>query len=228
MECDPAPAAGPSQRIVVVMDATDGLSPAQRQDIWSRIRPLADRAPPDSVFHLFEVRSDAPGGFREVATVARPPHPCEVDHWTDNPDQRAAQWVPRYLRPLRDALGVMARATPSESSAILQAIQAAARRFDPETGAVGHLVLVSDLLQNVGVDFYRGVPAFSRFRDSAVYRDVRTRRLEGVELTVLRLPPRRPGGVDEEAVLGFWTAYFTDQGLLGAGDAFVAVEGAPR
>lgn len=210
------------------MDATDGLSPAQRQDIWSRIRPLAERAPADSVFHLFEVRSDAPGGFREVATVARPPHPCEVDHWTDNPDQRATQWVPRYLRPLRDALGAMARAAPSESSAILQAIQAAATRFDSDSGFVGHLVLVSDLLQNVGVDFYRGVPAFSRFRESAVYRAVRTRRLEGVDLTVLRLPPSRPGVVDEEAVRRFWADYFTDQGVVGAGEPFLAVEGAPR
>lgn len=208
------------------MDATDGLSRAQREDIWSRVRALAERATPDSVFHLFEVRSDAEGGFREVAGVERPPHPCEVDHWSDNPEQRAAQWVPRYLRPLRDALGGMARAGPSPSSPILQAVQAAARRFDPDSGARGHLVLVSDLLQNVGVDFYRGIPRFPDFRASRLYREVSTRRLAGAALTVLQLPPNRPGSVDEAALLQFWKDYFTDQGMLAGEGAFLPVEGA--
>ena len=146
------------QTVVVVMDATDGLSRPQREDMWSRIRPVADQAPAGSVFHLFEVRSEASGGVRELGTIRRPPHPCEVNHWSDNPDQRAAQWAPRYLRPLRDALGAMSRAAPSDSSAILQALSAAARAFGESPDSEGRLILVSDLLQNVGVDFYRGSP----------------------------------------------------------------------
>ena len=214
------------ETVVVVMDATDGLSRPQREDMWSRIRPVADRAPAGSVFHLFEVRSEAPGGVRELGVVRRPPHPCEVNHWSDNPDQRAAQWAPRYLRPLRDALGTMSRAAPSDSSAILQALSAAARPFGESPAAEGWLILVSDLLQNVGVDFYRGVPDFDRFRESALYREVRTRWLAGVRLTVLQLPPRREGLVDEAALRRFWAAYFTDQGMLDVETAFLPVEGA--
>ena len=214
------------ETVVVVMDATDGLSRPQREDMWSRIRPVADRAPAGSVFHLFEIRSDAPGGVRELGVVRRPPHPCEVNHWSDNPDQRAAQWAPRYLRPLRDALGAMSRAAPSDSSAILQALSAAARAFGESPEAEGRLILVSDLLHNVGVDFYRGVPDFGRFRDSALYREVRTRWLAGVRLNVLQLPPRREGLVDEEALRRFWAAYFTDQGMLEVATAFLPVEGA--
>ena len=214
------------QTLAVVVDATDGLSPAQRDDMWSRIRPLAERAPAGSVFHLFEVRSEAPGGVRETAAVRRPPHPCEVNHWSDNPDQRAAQWAPLYLKPLRDALGAMSRAGPSDSSAILQAVQAASRRFPDSLETEGRLILISDLLQNVGVDFYRGVPDFAAFTTTSLYRDVRSRRLAGARLTVLQLPPNREGRVGEDALRDFWTAYFADQGMLDVDAAFWPVEGA--
>ena len=214
------------QVIAVVMDATDGLSGAQRADIWSRVRRFAESAPAESSFHLFEVRSEAPGGVREVARISRPPHPCEVSHWSDNPDQRAAEWAPLYLRPLRDALGSVSRAGPSDSSAILQAVQSAAPRFVDMEEAQGHLILISDLMHNVGVDFYRGVPRFGEFQASSLYREVRSRGLDGARLTVLQLPPSRDGVADAGALRDFWTAYFTDQGMLGVDTAFLPVEGA--
>ena len=225
-ECAGWPTGGQPLSLVILMDATDGLSRAQREDVWSRIRPLAERAPPGSSLHLFEVRPGA-DAFREVAAIPRPPHPCEVDHWSDNPDQRAAQWAPAYLRPLRDALGAAARANPSDSSPILEGIQAAARRFGEE-GADGHLVLVSDLMQHTGaLSFYRGVPTLADFRASPLYREMRTRRLEGVALTVLQLPPGGAATGREAAVRAFWTAWFQDQGMVGVGEAFLPVEG-PR
>jgi len=215
------------QTIVVLMDATDGLSRPQREDMWSRIRPVAEQAPAGSALHLFEVRAEAPGGARGRGEIRRPPHPCEVSHWTDNPDQRAAQWAPRYLRPLRDALGAMSRAAPSDSSAILQAVHAAARRFGDAPESEGHLILVSDLLQNAGVDFYRGVPEFSRFRETALHRDTETRLLEGIRITVLQLPPQREGLVDAAALRMFWESWFRGQGMTGVEEAFVPIEG-PR
>ena len=224
--CNDWAAGLPPQIVAVVVDATDGLSGAQRADIWSRLRGVADRAPAGSRFHLFEVRSEAPGGFREAAVIARPPHRCEVSHWSDNPDQRAAQWAPLYLRPLRDALGSMSRAGPSDSSAILQAVQAAARRFVDSGEARGHLILISDLMQNVGVDFYRGIPGFGDFRATSLYREVRSRGLHGAALTVLQLPPRRDGLVDGAALRDFWSAFFADQGVAGVDTAFLPVEGA--
>lgn len=208
------------------MDATDGLSGGQRADIWSRVRGVAESAPAGSVFHLFEVRSEAPGGVRDTGRIRRPPHPCEVGHWSDNPDQRAAQWAPLYLRPLRDALGSMSRAGPSDSSAILQAVQSAARRFVESGEAQGHLILISDLMHNVGVDFYRGIPGFEEFRASSLYREVRSRGLNGAALTVLHLPPRRDGLADEAALRRFWADYFTDQGMASVDAAFLPVEGA--
>lgn len=224
--CADWPAGLPPQVIAVVVDATDSLSGAQRADIWSRIRGVADRAAAGSRFHMFEVRSEAPGGVREAAQIARPPHPCEVSHWSDNPDQRAAQWAPLYLRPLRDALGSMSRAGPSDSSAILQAVQAAARRFVESGEARRQLILISDLMQNVGVDFYRGIPGFGEFRATSLYREVRSRGLNGAALTVLQLPPSRDGLVDEPALRDFWSAFFTDQGMAGVDAAFLPVEGA--
>ena len=194
--------------------------------MWSRIRPLAESAPAGSIFHLYEVRSEAPGGFRQVAAVPRPPHPCEVSHWSDNPDQRAAQWAPLYLRPLRDALGAMSRAGPSDSSAVLQAVQAAARQLADAPRSEGRLILISDLMQNAGVDFYRGVPEFAAFRESGLYREVRSRGLAGAHLSVLQLPPNPGGRADERSLRRFWADYFTDQGMLGVDVAFVSVEGA--
>ncbi|MXZ59719.1 MAG: hypothetical protein F4228_07940 [Acidobacteria bacterium] len=226
--CADWPAGLPPWTLAVVVDATDGLSRPQREDMWSRVRPLADAAPAGSVFHLYEVRSDAAGGVREVAVVRRPPHPCEVNHWSDNPDQRAAQWAPLYLQPLRDALGSMSRAGPSDSSAILQAVQSAARRFVDSAEARGHLILISDLMQNVGVDFYRGIPGFEDFRATSLYREVRSRGLQGAALTVLQLPPSRDGLVDELALRDFWSAFFTDQGMVGVDAAFLPVEGTRR
>lgn len=158
--------------------------------------------------------------------VRRPPHPCEVTHWSDNPEQRAAQWAPLYLRPLRDALGAMSRAGPSTSSAILQAVQTASRRFPDSLETDAHLILISDLLQNVGVDFYRAIPDFGVFRTTSLYREVHTRRLAGARLTVLQLPPGSGGRVDEETLRSFWTAYFSDQGMRDVENAFLHVEGA--
>ncbi|MDE3262260.1 MAG: hypothetical protein OYL41_09795 [Acidobacteriota bacterium] len=223
--CADWPAGLPPEVIAVVVDATDGLSEAQRADVWSRVRGVAEAAPAGSVFHLFEVRSVARGGVRESARISRPPHHCEVSHWSDNPDQRAAQWAPLYLRPLRDGLGSMSRAGPSDSSAILQAVQSAARRFVDSEEARGHLILISDLMQNVGVDFYRGIPPFEDFRATSLYREVGSRGLNGAALTVLQLPPSRDGLVDDRALRDFWSAFFTDQGMLEVETAFLAVEG---
>lgn len=216
----------------VVVDATDGLSAAQRADMWSYIRPIADDAHAGSIFHLYEVRSTVPGGFREVSTVPRPPHRCEVNSWSDNPAQREAQWEPLYLEPLRDALGEMARAESSESSAVFQAVQAAARRFndDRETSqqnASHQLILVSDLMQNVGVDFYSDIPDFDDFKESSLYRYVRTRHLEGADVTVLQLalPKRVREFVDETALQDFWRAYFEEQEV--AAVKFNEVQGSP-
>ncbi len=202
------------------MDATDGLSRPQREDMWSRIRPVAEDAPAGSRFHLFEVGDEA----RLAASIQRPPHACEVSHWNDNPDQRRAQWANSYLRPLRDALGALSRAAPSDSSPIAQAVHAAARRFDDAPEAERRLILVSDLIQNARADFYRGVPDFARFRESALFGDVRTRLLEGATVTVMQLPPQRDGLADEAALRRFWTDYFADQG---AEAEFVRLEG-PR
>ena len=217
----------PPQQIVLVVDATDGLSRAQRDDLWSRIRPLADQATPDSVFHIYEITDVSERGFRRVASVERPPHWCEVGFWRDNPRMRKRQWRSRYLQPLRSALARAVHADPSDSSAILQGIQAAARHFanNPDASpADGHLILVSDLMQNRGVNFYEGIPAFADFAETAFYQGVRTRRLHGVRLTVLRLPTRT-AGADQDALLRFWTDYFESHRMRGVRRAFFGIEG---
>ena len=230
-ECADWPAeARPAQQIVVIVDATDGLSRPQRDDLWSRIRPLADRAPAGSALHIHEIRDGAESGFRLVASVRRPPHWCEVGFFGDNPKLRKKQWRSRYLRPLRRALARAARAGPSGSSAILQGVQAAARHFDgggtgsAERDPENHLVLVSDLMQNDGADFYRRVPSFADFSGTRLYRELRTRHLRGARLTVLRLPTRGRG-VDPEALRHFWTEYFESQGMRRVRSGFLDLEG---
>ena len=217
----------PPQQVVVVLDATDGLSRAQRDDLWSRIRPLADRAPPDSVFHIYEITDVSKHGFRRVSSVKRPPHWCEVGFWRDNPQMRKKQWSSRYLQPLRKALARAAHAGPSDSSAILQGIQAAARHFaddSDESGSESHLVLVSDLMQNRGISFYDGLPSFADFSETALHRDVRTRHLRDARLTVLRLPGRRPE-VEEGALTSFWVEYFESQGMRRVRSGLFELEG---
>lgn len=216
------------QQIVVVVDATDGLSRPQRDDLWSRIRPLADRAAPDSEVHIYEITDVAERGFRRVASVRRPPHWCEVGFWRDNPEMRRKQWRSRYLQPLRMALARAAHARPSDSSAILQGVQAAARHFASgadDSRHDGHLVLVSDLMQNRdAVNFYRGIPLFSDFARTTPARGLWTRHLRGVQLTVLRLPTRE-GELDRNGLKQFWIDYLESHGMRRVRSGFLDLEG---
>ena len=204
-------------RYAVVVDATEGFSRAQKRSLAREVGALAANAPPKSVFHIWQVHGQWEDGYRRLASVCRPPRSDEVNNWLDNLNQRRVRWEPRFLRPLEAALARAANAEPSETSAILQAIQAAAADFrgtGGESPDQGRLVLVSDLMQHQGDSFYEAVPTLSDFRRTPLYRGVKAKALRGAQLTVLRLPLRDPG-VSEAALLRFWTGYFRDQGMRG-------------
>ncbi len=205
-------------RYVVVVDASEGFSDSQRAALWREVESLAEESRPKSVFHVYQIHAQREAGFGLVPPpVCRPPRGSEVSIIWDNPPLRDAQWEPRFIKPLQQAVFSAASGGESEASPILEAIQAAADHFrGARQGPPDQyrLLLVSDLMQFSGESFYEAVPTIEEFRETLLYRGVRTRRLKDVSITVLRMPVR-PHGVPDAQLVGFWAAYFRDQGMRG-------------
>jgi hypothetical protein len=131
-----------------------------------------------------------------------------------NPEMAHQKWV-MFSERLDAEIQRLMSAPESQTSAILEAIQAVAlRTFDLPAydGIPKHLVIVSDLLQNVPgrLSQYDGIESFSQFKQSSYYSDVRAD-LSGVSVTILYLVrPNAPQRWPEHRL--FWEEYLHAQG----------------
>lgn len=210
------PLGGPSAVTVILVDATDPLTPIQRDAVLTRLeRTVSTLREHEKV----EVLSIDPSvdPLKPGFEICRPPKPEETSDWNGNKDLARQQFEGVFRPKLEQVLGRAVVQPESARSPIMEAVQAVTvsvfQKADTEAGKTlpKRLVIVSDLMENgEGGSHYRGVPRFEDFRNTEAYRRLRAH-MDGIEVDILYL-----GRADARAVQGvshteFWQDYFHDQ-----------------
>jgi len=207
--CPPGPSRG---GLVVVLDLTDAIDPAQMRRVRAEIARAVAGAPDWSEVAVGAVRPIAEGDG-VAFSACKPLDGADASELTQNPRQIRARYEAAFLAPLGAVLDEMAVVQGADSSPIMETIQATISQAPGWAEASGQrrLLLVSDLLQHSDAfSLYRG-GGWDAFRKTSGY-DRLSRNLEDVSVDILRLP--RPGarGPDPEAVDDFWAGYLDRQG----------------
>lgn len=209
------PVNGADSYTAVVVDLTDPLTVAQKQDLINQLEALRNDVPKYGRISLFQV---APAGdqlLRPVLDLCNPGDGSELSEANANPAAARERWEEEFSKPLDAAFRSLAEASGAETSPILQSVQSVALTKLQKPAAKGKprkLVLVSDLLQNAhGVDFYKHVPTWEELKRSEPYQTAKAD-LTGVDMEIWMLT--RPGlsHLQNTKLAQLWAQAFTKQG----------------
>jgi hypothetical protein len=209
------PVDGADTYTAVVVDLTDPLTVAQKQDLVNQLEDLRNDIPKYGRVSLFKV---APAGgqlLQPVLDLCNPGDGSELSETNANPAAARKRWEAGFSKPLDAAFRSLAEASGAESSPILQSVQSVAltklQRPDAK-GKPRKLVLVSDLIQHTpGLDFYKHVPTVDELTRSEPYQTAKAD-LRGVEMEIWMLT--RPGlaHLQNTKLAQLWADAFTEQG----------------
>jgi hypothetical protein len=206
---------GPSAVTVVLVDATDTITPVQRMAIANRLTRLSADMRANERLAIFEIvpgRNDLVPSFSRC----RPATAAETSQLTGN-RRLAAERFDKAFKPAVDhTVESLLQRAPAEASPIMEGVQAASvaalQTSDLAPDAPRRLIVISDMLQNSPVaSHYQGVPDFSKFRSSPAFAKVRSD-LSGVDVVLLYLRRDNAENVQGLNHVDFWSRWFSDQG----------------
>jgi hypothetical protein len=203
---------GPSGYLLILLDLTDPVEPAQASRIRGAIEDVVDASPQGTMTALGVVSTDAArmgSGF----ALCKPRSARDAGEMTENRRMVEERYRKGFAIPLERTLDAMLAAPEEDASPIMEGIQALAATtngFLPAGERHGRLIVVSDLLQNSdAMSFYRGED-WSDFEKSGRSQEM-AQNLDRVEVDLMRIA--RDGDGDKlQAVREFWQEYFTRQG----------------
>jgi len=210
------PKAGPKALTVILVDATDAMTPVQKASVQARLDATIAKL---QQYEAVDVDSIEPGAdlLHPEFRVCRPPSADETSDWTGNKTLARQQFDDVFKPRLREVLEKAADRPGSDASPIMEAIQqVAVGAFHKADVAAGkplpkRLVIVSDMLENgAGGSHYKSVPDFATFAQSEAYRRL-SAELEGVDVDILYLSRSDAAGVQGEPHAHFWRQYFSQQ-----------------
>ncbi|MDO1560119.1 hypothetical protein Q0812_11845 [Brevundimonas sp. 2R-24] len=207
--------AEPASVVLLLVDVTDPMTVAQRQDFQNQLAVLRNSIPRYGKLVVMKVDSAADRLLEPVIVRCNPGRAEDVSEWTGNPGRVQRMHAEEFVLPLNEAFTDLSRASGSTRSPILESVQSAAltELLAPEVqGLPRRLILASDLLQNTDtVSFYRGLPSAEAFVESAAFRRVRTD-LRDVEAEIWMLERSDTTRTQPRALVDLWDALLTAQG----------------
>ena len=207
------PESGPKEVLVVLLDLSDPLSPVQRNRLESELVRRFEETPDGTMISVGIVESDLnSSGIR--FGLCRPSAGGEANPLYQNRQLIEQRYRSEFLEPLENALEAMFEGEVQGTSPLMEAIHQVVvdtEGFrDREIGKT--LIVVSDLYQNSDTfSFYRG-EEWSDFRNSQQFL-LKSRFLEGFDVTVIRVPRNIPRNSSNAAVEDFWVNYFETSGI---------------
>lgn len=197
----------------ILLDMSDEISEAQGLQIRNELSRQKNLIPKYGLLDLYTVTGRSDSLVHRVLRICNPGTGEGVSPVYQNPQMAEERWE-HFEQKLSTELDKLLVSPSSESSAILESIQAVALRTlgDPQwDGKPKTLIVVSDLLQNVPqYSQYEVIEPFSSFRKSAYYNKVRA---DLIDVKVIILYMTRPGTnqVWPKHYL-FWEEYLSEQG----------------
>jgi hypothetical protein len=204
----------PSEIDVILLDVSSRFSEPQRLQIQNQLSRLRDSIPRFGLVEVYTVDRLRRRVTEPVFHLCNPGTGADLNKIYQNPELAKKKWNGFATKLEADVDRQVAR-PPSKTSPIFEAIQATALRTFGNPGYDGlpqHLVIVSDLLQNVpgGLSMYQGVPSFESFKGTPYFSRVRSD-LNGVSVILYYLA-RAGESKQGPKHLEFWEDYFKSQG----------------
>jgi hypothetical protein len=208
------PVSGLSGLTVLLVDTTDPLTPVQEADLRNHLEHIKQSLPKYSAIEVYTVSQPSAGLLKPLgARVCNPGDGRDASTLTSNPRLIKEKWDQRFSQPL-EALFTKMLSTPSaDESPILESIQSVAvTAFGSlsESTTSRHLIVISDMLQNV--------PEYSQYKQSGTFEELRRTQyyrrvsadLRGVEVELYYL--RRNNTLQGAKHIEFWEQYFRESG----------------
>lgn len=205
----------PSEINVLLLDMTDEFSEPQRLKVineFEKIRSGIQKFGRIEVYKvdILENRVTIPS-----LTICNPGTGADLNKYYQNPKLAKKQWD-QFANRLDSELQNLMSIKGSRVSPIFEAIQSTAlRTFNrPAYNALPkHLIIVSDLLQNVPgkLSQYENMMSFQEFKKTPYFSDVRCD-LTSVKITILYLVRPEPQKWPDHRK--FWESYFLEQGAV--------------
>jgi hypothetical protein len=203
-----------SEVVVILLDVSDRFSEPQRLQIQNHLSRVRDSIPRFGLIEVYTVDRLGRRVTEPVFHLCNPGTGADLNRIYQNPELAKKKWN-GFAGRLGADIDRQISLPAMQTSPIFEAIQATALRTfgRPEyDGLPKHLVIVSDLLQNVpgGLSMYDGVPSFRSFKRTAYFSRVRAD-LHEVSVKLYYLI-RADVAQQGRRHLGFWDAYFRFQG----------------
>lgn len=200
---------------VLLVDVTDPMNAAQRQDFSNQLTKLKNSIPRYGKLIVAKVDAIGERLLAPVITRCNPGTAEDVSSATGDPAFTQKQWEEGFDRPLTQAFERLATASAAGRSPILESIQSVALTELQRPGlekTPKRLVVASDLLQNTGdASFYRDLPEPRAFVDSPVFRRLRTD-LRGVEVELWMLERADAAATQPRALAELWERIIDAEG----------------
>lgn len=182
--------ADPESVTVLLVDVTDPMNSAQRQDFMNQLIRLKNSIPRYGQLIVTKVDSTSGRLLKPVIERCNPGTSADVNEATGNPAAVQKRWDEGFDKPLQSKFEELLDASGAEQSPILESIQSVNLTHLQKPGMEGKqkkLIVVTDLLQNTPqISFYNRLPEASEFISSAEFRRLRTNlRDTDVELWML-------------------------------------------
>jgi hypothetical protein len=214
---DPLTACPPSESSIVALlvDVTDPLTLAQRQDFLNQLERLRASVPRYGKLAIFQVDAASNELLRPVIERCNPGTAADVDEMTGNPAAVEEKYETLFKRPLDEAFGQLMNASGADRSPILESVQSVALTELKRPGAEGipmRLIIASDLLQNTDrVSFYGKVPGSQELLSSDAFRVLRTD-LSDIKVELWMLQRLDSEQTQPRTLVDLWDAVITEQG----------------
>lgn len=207
----------PSEYVAVIVDVTDPLTLAQRQDLRNRLDELRHSVGIEGQIAFFKVDAAKAELLQPILKRCNPGTAGDFSEVDRDLKQIQATYDNDYVAPIIHAYERVVVATGSDRSPIMQSIQSvnltelqtAMARSKPR-----QIVLISDLLQNTAnLSFYDQLPSAENVMTNPDFQEARTN-LSGVrvQLWMLQRPDFRQ--TQPQALPQLWNILLQEQGAI--------------
>lgn len=205
----------PDSLAVLLVDVTDPMNLAQRQDFLNQLERLRNSIPRYGKLSIVKVDAASSRLLTPVIERCNPGTAADADEYTGNPKALQEKWEKGFRNPLDEAFSLLAAASGAERSPILESVQSVALTEFQTAQAQDkprRLILASDLLQHTDrLSFYGPLPPAEQVVNSDAFRAARTD-LKGISVELWMLQRLDGKQTQPRALPELWDILMREQG----------------
>lgn len=205
--------ATPASITVLLVDVTDPMTVAQRQDFQNQLLRLRNSIPRYGKLIVAKVDTASQQLLQPVIVRCNPGTAASINEATGNPKAVQKMHDRDFVEPLDRAFASLSQASGADRSPIMESVQSVAltELLTPDAQVLPRrLVLASDLIQHTNsISFYEGVPDAQTFVASNEFRRVRAD-LRNIEVELWQL--ERADAPQPRSLVELWDQAITAQG----------------